>query len=212
MLRRLLIQPLACLLHPDLSGGMGEGAWCLGQGRRKYLHRTCTFEPCRSLFSLSLLPLPQTKSKVKEEANGVDLDDLTAAMDTEEGSSSLAQAAAAYAQMRSTVTKTDTEASENGMTETEIAMATVLAAFLTVHPLGASLDEVVQYFQVFNPNANGIYLESLLRRLPQVFQLSQSTTGESKWWFLGFQTCCTQSQLGSMATEDGAESAKASSS
>lgn len=130
-------------------------------------------------------------------------------METEEGASSLAKAAAAYAQMRSTVAKSDSEATGHGMTEAEIAMATVIATFLTVHPLGASLDEVEQYFQVFNPSANRIYLESLLRRLPQVFQLSQSTTGESKWWFLGFQTCCTQGGSVDAASD---ESSKAPSS
>lgn len=127
-----------------------------------------------------------------EVINGVSLDDLTAAMN-EEGESSLAAAAAAYAKMRAAVGTTE-PTSGLDLTEVEVAMVTVLATFLTVHPLGATINEITQYFQTFNPVCNSYYLESLLHRLPQVFQLSQSSAGEAKWWFLGFQTCCSQAQ------------------
>ena len=107
---------------------------------------------------------------------------------------SLAANAAAYAKMRSMLGSTDdTKASE--FSESEVAIITVLSTFLTVNPLGATVDEITAYFNKYNPTITAVYLESLLRRLPQVFQLSQqSSEEEKKWWFLGFQTCCSQGQ------------------
>ena len=136
--------------------------------------------------------------------DGVDLSDLKKLLSDGGGeSNSLAAAAAAYAQMR-TVVGGGSEPSGLGLTEDEVAIVTVLATFLTVHPLGAAIAEMNQYMQTFNPNSNGYYLESLLRRLPQVFQLSQSPEGEPKWWFLGFQTCCDHAQYSATKeTEEG---------
>eukprot|EP00731_Ephydatia_muelleri_P030142 Em0021g665a len=146
---------------------------------------------------------PQSQEEVESDAktdviviDGVSLDDLAVAMhDGGEGDNSLAAAAAAYAKMRTTVIGT-AQPTPSGLdlTEAEVAMVSVLATFLTVHPLGATIGEITQYFQTFNPVCNSYFLESLLHRLPQVFQLSQSSVGEAKWWFLGFQTCCSQAQ------------------
>ena len=111
-----------------------------------------------------------------------------------EEDSSLAAVAAAYAQMRSSMGSTEANVGF-GLSEAEVAIVSVLASFLTVHPLGATVDEITGYFQAFNPAYTSYYLESLLNRLPQVFQLSQSTdSSTAKWWFLGFQTCCSQAQ------------------
>ena len=138
-----------------------------------------------------------------EIIDGVSLEDLNTAMDLE-GENTLAEAAAAYAQMQSKIGSSDVPGST--ITEPEAAIVSVLASFLTVHPLGASLEEITSYFQAFSPAYNSYYLESLLRRLPHVFQLSQATDGgggrggggggggAGKWWFLGFQTCCNQGQ------------------
>ena len=77
-----------------------------------------------------------------------------------------------------------------GLTEPEVAIVSVLASFLAVHPLGATMNEITMYFQGFNPSYNSHYLESLLRRLSKVFQLSAGTEDlPGKWWFMGFQTC-----------------------
>lgn len=112
----------------------------------------------------------------------------------DEGSDSLAATAAAYAKARTIVGSSD-DAKTSGISESEVAIVTVLSTFLTVNPLGATVDEITAYFKNFNPAITSIYLESLLCRLPQIFQLSQSSTeGEKKWWFLGFQTCCNQAQ------------------
>ena len=101
-----------------------------------------------------------------------------------------------------------TEASGGlGLSDTEVAIASVLAAFLTVHPLGATIDEITTYFRNFNSTYNSYYLESLLCRLPTVFQMSQAAattaaeaTPVNKWWFLGFQTCST---VGGNSTDGG---------
>lgn len=123
-----------------------------------------------------------------EVLEGVGLDD-----DSKTGS--LAAAAAAYASLRTRVGSTEAT-SGLGLSDTEVAIVSVLAAFLTVHPLGASIDEITAYFRNYNPTYNSYYLESLLCRLPTVFQMSQAavaseTTPVNKWWFLGFQTCST---------------------
>ena len=103
------------------------------------------------------------------------------------GGSSLAEAAKAYAQIRSQLGSSGGE-SGLGLSEEEVALVSVMAAFLTVHPLGASLAEIATYFGTLNANYNSVYLESLLHRLPKVFQLSQGANREPRWWFLGFQT------------------------
>lgn len=105
----------------------------------------------------------------------------------EEEVNSLAEAAAAYAQLRSTIGSTTTEGV--GLSEPEVAIVSVLGSFLAVHPLGATINEITTYFQGFNPTYNAHYLESLLRRLSKLFQLSSSGDGLGKWWFMGFQTC-----------------------
>ena len=141
-----------------------------------------------------------------EVLEGVGLDDSKAG--------TLAAAAAAYAQMRTRVGSIEAT-SGLGLSDTEVAITSVLAAFLTVHPLGATIDEITTYFRNFNATYNSYYLESLLCRLPTVFQMSQaaaSTTAEAatvnKWWFLGFQTCSTvgsnstESQAASSSTDD----------
>ena len=120
-----------------------------------------------------------------EVIDGVSLDDLNTVIDKDASEISLASAAAAYAQMRKSVGSSDT--SGLGLSEAEVAIVTVLAAYLTVHPLGATIEAITSYFQTFNPSYNTYYLESLLRRLTKVFQLSGE--GSGKWWFLGFQTC-----------------------
>ena len=56
------------------------------------------------------------------------------------------------------------------LTQDEISVATVLATFLAVHPLGASLGEIAEYAQAFNPKLDYVYIQSLLARLPHVFQ------------------------------------------
>lgn len=124
----------------------------------------------------------------KEVIDGVSLDDLNAAMDKDASENSLASAAAAYANIKKSVGSTETTGL--GLSEAEVAIVAVLAAFLTVHPLGASIESVTSYFQSFNPAYSRIYLEALLHRLSKVFQQSASGDGgEKKWWFLGFQTC-----------------------
>ncbi len=122
----------------------------------------------------------------KDIVDGVSLDDLNALIDKDAGDSSLASAAAAYAQMREQV-GSSSEHTGLGLSEAEVAIVSVLAVFLTVHPLGATIEAITTYFQNFNPAYNSYYLESLLRRLTKVFQLSGE--GNGKWWFLGFQTC-----------------------
>ena len=144
-----------------------------------------------------------------EVLEGVGLDD-----DNKAGS--LAAAAAAYAQIRTRVGSTEAS-SGLGISDTEIAIASVLAAFLTVHPLGATIDEITTYFRNFNSTYNNYYLESLLCRLPTVFQMSQAaaTTNEAapvnKWWFLGFQTCSTVGSSDSKSGKDTATKDKPSS-
>ena len=132
-----------------------------------------------------------TSSAMEEEdemevIDGVCLDDLNTAMEKEASNNSLASAAAAYASMRQKVGSSGAVTGE-GLSEAEVAIVAVMAAFLTVHPLGATMDSITAYFQTFNPAYNTYFLESLLRRLGKVFQCSGE--GEGKWWFLGFQTC-----------------------
>ena len=130
----------------------------------------------------------EEEKESSEKIDGVNLDDLNAVMD--DSSNSLAAAAAAYAQMRSSIGST--EVTGLGLSEPEVAIVSVLAAFLTVHPLGATIEEITAYFQGFNPSYNSYYIDSLLRRLPKVFQLTAGdSTTPAKWWFLGFQTCYT---------------------
>ena len=130
-----------------------------------------------------------------EVIDGVNMDDLNKALDSGNlaGGGSLAQAAAAYAQLR---TQLGSAKEESGMSlsENDIALAAVMAAFLTVHPLGATLTEIQSYFTTLNSSYNCYYLESVLRRLPKVFQYSQASAGsEYRWWFLGFQTVSVSS-------------------
>ena len=123
--------------------------------------------------------------------------------DTNSTEDPLAANAAAYAKMRSVLGSTDDSKSPNEFSEAEVAIITVLSTFLTVNPLGATVDEIVAYFNKYNPTVSGVYLESLLCRLPQVFQLSQqSSEVEKKWWFLGFQTCCSQGQYAMQDTSE----------
>lgn len=132
-----------------------------------------------------------------EVIDGVNMDDLNKALDSGSlvGGGSLAQAAAAYAQLRTQLgsTKEETGLSLN---ETDIALTAVMAAFLTVHPLGATLAEIQTYFMPLNSTYNSYYLESLLRRLPKVFQNAPaSADGEYRWWFSGFQTVSVNQYL-----------------
>ena len=136
-----------------------------------------------------------------EVIDGVNMDDLNKALDNGSlaGSGSLAQAAAAYAQLRTQLGSAKEEAG-GSLSENDIALTAVMAAFLTVHPLGATLAEIQSYFMTLNSSYNSYYLESLLRRLPKVFQYAQTSAGgEHRWWFLGFQTVSvgqyTQQQL-----------------
>ena len=145
------------------------------------------------------------------EGVGLDSDDnktgtlAAAAVAYDNKAGTLAAAAAAYAQMRTRVGSTDTSGGL-GLSDTEVAIASVLAAFLTVHPLGASLEEITAYFRNFNSTYNSYYLESLLCRLPSVFQMSQGAAPANegapvnKWWFLGFQTCSTVGSTNAMPT------------
>ena len=135
------------------------------------------------------------------EGVGLDSDDNKAG--------TLAAAAAAYARIRTRVGSTEAS-SGLGLSDTEVAIASVLAAFLTVHPLGASIDEITTYFRNFNTTYNSYYLESLLCRLPSVFQMSPAaaSTNEggatiNKWWFLGFQTCSTVGGTNAVGTTGG---------
>ena len=115
---------------------------------------------------------------------------------------SLAAEAATYAKLRSVLGSTTDEAKTSEFSEAEVAIITVLSTYLTVNPLGATMDEIVTYFNKYNPTVSGVYLESLLHRLPQVFQLGQQSSGEEKkWWFLGFQTCCSQGQYAMQESE-----------
>lgn len=127
---------------------------------------------------------------------------------TTERGGSLAANAAAYAKVRSMLGSTDDKKSSE-FSETEVAIITVLSTFLTVNPLGATVDEIVSYFHKYNSTVTSVYLESLLHRLPQVFQLSQQSGEEKKWWFLGFQTCCTQGQYALQEASQGDGSAMA---
>ena len=114
----------------------------------------------------------------------------------------LAAEAAAYAKLRSVLGSTTDEAKSSEFSESEVAIITVLSTFLTVNPLGATMEEIATYFNKYNPTISGVYLESLLHRLPHVFQLSQQLSdAEKKWWFLGFQTCCSQGQYTMQGSE-----------
>lgn len=130
----------------------------------------------------------------KEVIEGVNLDDLNEALEKGVEGGSLAAAAAAYAQARSAIGST--EVTGLNLTELEVAVVSVIATFLTVHPLGASIEEISTYLQNFNPTLTTIYVEALVRRLPQVFQLTSSAQGKPKWWFSGFNSCCNQAQYG----------------
>ena len=124
----------------------------------------------------------------------------------DEGSDSLAATAASYAKVRSMLGSSD-DGKASGFTESEVAIITVLSTFLTVNPLGATVEEVATYFNKYNPTITSVYLESLLCRLPQVFQLSQQSSEEDKkWWFLGFQTCCSQGQYALQEAQDRGDS------
>ena len=128
------------------------------------------------------------KEESTDVVEGVNLGDLKELMQSNnnDASNPLAAAAAEYAKTRSTVAE---KATELGMTEKEIAMVTVIATFLAVHPLGATIGEITHYFQAFNPQSSGYYLQGLLTRLPQVFQMTQSAEElEPRWWFLGYQS------------------------
>lgn len=127
------------------------------------------------------------KEESTDVVEGVELGDLKEMMQTNTDSTNpLAAAAAEYAKTRNTVAE---KATELGMTEKEIAMVTVIATFLAVHPLGATIAEITHYFQAFNPQSSGYYLQGLLTRLPQVFQMTQSAEElEPRWWFLGYQS------------------------
>jgi len=130
------------------------------------------------------------KEQSTDVVEGVELGDLKEIMQSNNTDSTnpLAAAAAEYAKTRNTVTAME-KAAELGMTEKEIAMVTVIATFLAVHPLGATIGEITRYFQAFNPQSSGYYLQGLLTRLPQVFQMSQSSEElEPRWWFLGYQS------------------------
>lgn len=138
-----------------------------------------------------------------EVIDGVNMDDLNKALDNGSlvGGGSLAQAAAAYAQLRTQLGSTKEETG-SGLNETDIALTAVMAAFLTVHPLGATLGEIQTYFMTLNSTYNSYYLESLLRRLPKVFQHAPaSADGEYRWWFLGFQTVSVNQYLQQNSTE-----------
>ena len=76
------------------------------------------------------------------------------------------------------------------LAQDEVCIAAVLAIFLAVHPLGASLGKIAEYAQAFNPKLDYAYVQSLLSRLPHVFQLSAQEGDNVKWWFLGFQSAC----------------------
>ena len=121
-----------------------------------------------------------------EVIDGVSLADLNMVMKKKASEDSLNSVADAYAKIKKTVNSA--EMAGLGLSEAEVAIVSVLGAFLTVHPLGATIDSITAYFQNFNSDYNSYYLESLLCRLTKVFQRS----GEGgKWWFLGFQTCYT---------------------
>ena len=135
---------------------------------------------------------------------GVELGDLKQLMQSNDTDSNnpLAAAAAEYAKTRSTIAEKDADV---GMTEREIAMVTVIATFLAVHPLGATIGEITHYFQAFNPQSSGYYLQGLLTRLPQVFQMTQSAEEvEPRWWFLGYQST-SQSAATGYAQEESEE-------
>ena len=154
-------------------------------------------------FYVLLFMSLQKEDPIKEEANGtsmttsgneggevidgVSLADLNTVIDKKASENSLASAAAAYAKIKKNVGST--EMAGLGLSEAEVAIVSVLGAFLTVHPLGATIDSITAYFQNFNSDYNSYYLESLLCRLTKVFQ--RSGEGGGKWWFLGFQTCYT---------------------
>lgn len=130
------------------------------------------------------------KEESTEVVEGVELGDLKEMMQSADNDSTnpLAAAAAEYAKTRNTIAASE-KVTELGMTEQEIAMVTVIATFLAVHPLGATIGDITRYFQAFNPQSSGYYLQGLLTRLPQVFQMSQSSEDmEPRWWFLGYQS------------------------
>lgn len=170
-----------------------------------------------SVQSESDVPIKEEdKDDSLEVIDGVGMDDLNNLMDQDASNTSLASAAAAYASMRKTVGSE--EVTGLGLSEAEVAIVTVLAAFLTVHPLGATIEAITAYFQNFNPAYNSYYLESLLRRLSKVFQVSDGTGGgtggaggrggadrgegsNKRWWFMGFQTCYDTPNSSKEATE-----------
>ncbi len=137
------------------------------------------------------------------------MDDLNKALDSGSlvGGGSLAHAAAAYAQLRTQLGSAKEETGTS-LSENDIALTAVMAAFLTVHPLGATLTEIHNYFMTLNSSYNSYYLESLLRRLPKVFQNTRAAGGEYRWWFLGFQTVSV-TQFSQQYSSEAAEGATA---
>ena len=133
--------------------------------------------------------------------NDMDIEDQES---KDERAPSLAAAAAAYAQIRSSIGSSG----HQGLSEPEVAIVSVMSAFLSVHPLGASIEEITAYFRGFNPSYNNHYLESLLRRLSKVFQITAGVGDlPGKWWFLGFQTCYTAVGKPRTAAESATETA-----
>ncbi len=96
---------------------------------------------------------------------------------------------------RPLITDSTTEWRRYGiLSEAEISTIAVMAAFLAVHPLGASIEEITTYLRGFDHMYTPSYLESLLQRLNRVFQFCRVGGGNmpQKWCFLGFQTCCAE--------------------
>jgi RNA recognition motif-containing protein len=177
---------------PDYEAAMEEHAAALRKKETQIMQLNTLISQFKQRFPKEWEKVIGGEGTSTESAKKKGADDKDEVMD--ESSDSLAANAAAYAKMRSMLGSTDdTKSSE--FSESEVAIITVLSTFLTVNPLGATVEEIEAYFNKYNPTVTAVYLESLLCRLPQVFQLSQqSSEEEKKWWFLGFQTCCSQGQ------------------
>lgn len=74
----------------------------------------------------------------------------------------------------------------------EAKLIGVMAAFLQVHPQGASLDYVVSYVRALFPSTSQASIHHVLQKHEDVFQRTTSGVGaniETRWTFAAFQGC-----------------------
>ncbi|KAG8184812.1 hypothetical protein JTE90_001509 [Oedothorax gibbosus] len=76
------------------------------------------------------------------------------------------------------------------VTESEARLVSLIATFLTVHPLGASIDYICSYLVKMVRNINTRYVENLMMKFSTVFKEESTGIGatlEKKWIFYGYE-------------------------